>query len=145
ATSEISGRIATTMMPMPYSTTCQRGGASPRISSWKEKAATVAMGICRTGNNARLLQAPNRPAGPAARSQIGQRVVAVANGRCQERQDSTAVRGAIGQAMTPTTGRHALCHAARLRMSRLHQDRKSTRLNSSHVKISYAVFCLKKK
>src|SRR5690606_39797918 len=32
-------------------------------------------------------------------------------------------------------------HAARAR--RL--DRKSTRLNSSHVKISYAVFCLKKK
>src|SRR5690606_41635476 len=27
----------------------------------------------------------------------------------------------------------------------IQQDRKSTRLNSSHVKISYAVFCLKKK
>src|SRR5690606_612965 len=27
----------------------------------------------------------------------------------------------------------------------LSEDRKSTRLNSSHVKISYAVFCLKKK
>src|SRR5438067_8173986 len=27
----------------------------------------------------------------------------------------------------------------------LHLDRKSTRLNSSHVSISYAVFCLKKK
>src|SRR5207302_8733686 len=27
----------------------------------------------------------------------------------------------------------------------LQTDRKSTRLNSSHVKISYAVFCLKKK
>src|SRR5690554_7616189 len=26
-----------------------------------------------------------------------------------------------------------------------YQDRKSTRLNSSHVRISYAVFCLKKK
>src|SRR5690625_6694993 len=26
-----------------------------------------------------------------------------------------------------------------------HKDRKSTRLNSSHVAISYAVFCLKKK
>src|SRR5690625_6375773 len=26
-----------------------------------------------------------------------------------------------------------------------HRDRKSTRLNSSHVAISYAVFCLKKK
>src|SRR5690606_42087393 len=43
-----------------------------------------------------------------------------------------------------------------LRQGRLHhletlvdavvpEDRKSTRLNSSHVKISYAVFCLKKK
>src|SRR5688572_30926592 len=30
------------------------------------------------------------------------------------------------------------------RMKR-HQDRKSTRLNSSHSQISYAVFCLKKK
>src|SRR5207302_8706377 len=29
--------------------------------------------------------------------------------------------------------------------ARLDSDRKSTRLNSSHVKISYAVFCLKKK
>src|SRR5690606_41760843 len=28
---------------------------------------------------------------------------------------------------------------------RVLEDRKSTRLNSSHVKISYAVFCLKKK
>src|SRR5438876_2429716 len=28
---------------------------------------------------------------------------------------------------------------------RHHQDRKSTRLNSSHPSISYAVFCLKKK
>src|SRR5699024_11853925 len=27
----------------------------------------------------------------------------------------------------------------------LHRDRKSTRLNSSHVSTSYAVFCLKKK
>src|SRR5690242_21454607 len=26
-----------------------------------------------------------------------------------------------------------------------HEDRKSTRLNSSHMSISYAVFCLKKK
>src|SRR5690349_23056367 len=28
---------------------------------------------------------------------------------------------------------------------RVREDRKSTRLNSSHVEISYAVFCLKKK
>src|SRR5438874_9642979 len=31
------------------------------------------------------------------------------------------------------------------RPERIHRDRKSTRLNSSHVEISYAVFCLKKK
>src|SRR3712207_6996675 len=30
-------------------------------------------------------------------------------------------------------------------MERLERDRKSTRLNSSHANISYAVFCLKKK
>src|SRR3712207_7687223 len=29
--------------------------------------------------------------------------------------------------------------------NRMHSDRKSTRLNSSHANISYAVFCLKKK
>src|SRR5204863_7660727 len=37
----------------------------------------------------------------------------------------------------PPVRRHARCPALR--------DRKSTRLNSSHVEISYAVFCLKKK
>src|SRR5436305_3259290 len=38
----------------------------------------------------------------------------------------------------------ALRHCLRHREERP-QDRKSTRLNSSHVRISYAVFCLKKK
>src|SRR2546426_2168880 len=32
-----------------------------------------------------------------------------------------------------------------VKVHRSHQDRKSTRLNSSHLVISYAVFCLKKK
>src|SRR5256885_11564287 len=32
-----------------------------------------------------------------------------------------------------------------LRLSLVNEDRKSTRLNSSHLVISYAVFCLKKK
>src|SRR5262245_62549892 len=35
--------------------------------------------------------------------------------------------------------------AAKLRNLAALQDRKSTRLNSSHLGISYAVFCLKKK
>src|SRR5688572_31734767 len=41
--------------------------------------------------------------------------------------------------MLETTSRRLLAPAA------AHQDRKSTRLNSSHSQISYAVFCLKKK
>src|SRR5439155_9408114 len=36
------------------------------------------------------------------------------------------------------------CFAERARCSSQRRDRKSTRLNSSHVAISYAVFCLKK-
>src|SRR5690606_41958454 len=39
----------------------------------------------------------------------------------------------------------ALRLALRRRAASGRRDRKSTRLNSSHVKISYAVFCLKKK
>src|SRR5437868_15337833 len=35
--------------------------------------------------------------------------------------------------------------AQRQRLAAVGADRKSTRLNSSHVSISYAVFCLKKK
>src|SRR3712207_8436655 len=34
---------------------------------------------------------------------------------------------------------------ARMVRGPVHEDRKSTRLNSSHANISYAVFCLKKK
>src|SRR2546430_5388409 len=41
-------------------------------------------------------------------------------------------------------GQHVGVHAVRVR-GQVHEDRKSTRLNSSHSQISYAVFCLKKK
>src|SRR2546430_5399408 len=43
-------------------------------------------------------------------------------------------------AKVPGTGETTL-----QRLARLDRDRKSTRLNSSHSQISYAVFCLKKK
>src|SRR5688572_32322402 len=45
-------------------------------------------------------------------------------------------------------GRRLPHHRRRLRVGRVQkseEDRKSTRLNSSHSQISYAVFCLKKK
>src|SRR2546427_2968056 len=44
--------------------------------------------------------------------------------------------------------RHERCRPGpqpQLLEHRRHRDRKSTRLNSSHSQISYAVFCLKKK
>src|SRR5690606_41534550 len=56
-------------------------------------------------------------------------------------EDATGVRPVglhrVRRAEHPPQHLAGECHA--------HRDRKSTRLNSSHVKISYAVFCLKKK
>src|SRR5207249_11293047 len=49
---------------------------------------------------------------------------------------------------TPALPGLSKCHATEVRapsLARQPRDRKSTRLNSSHVSISYAVFCLKKK
>src|SRR5699024_12292363 len=49
-------------------------------------------------------------------------------------------------ASPPRTGARPRVGSRNRRPSRReYQDRKSTRLNSSHVSISYAVFCLKKK
>src|SRR5256885_12525782 len=42
-------------------------------------------------------------------------------------------------------GRESQAAAEHREEERPHTDRKSTRLNSSHLVISYAVFCLKKK
>src|SRR5690349_22879300 len=46
---------------------------------------------------------------------------------------------------SPQRRGHALSSSSRRSRSSAARDRKSTRLNSSHVEISYAVFCLKKK
>src|SRR5439155_13520855 len=51
----------------------------------------------------------------------------------------TPARAAAGEL------RHAAAVSLRARAPDVARDRKSTRLNSSHVAISYAVFCLKKK
>src|SRR5258708_9818273 len=50
---------------------------------------------------------------------------------------SDAVDGRIGLCHTPSMPKRS--------STDINQDRKSTRLNSSHQIISYAVFCLKKK
>src|SRR5688500_19218018 len=58
--------------------------------------------------------------------------------------DWGCVACADGHVHAPSTQeprRHHACRTPQLRLP----DRKSTRLNSSHLVISYAVFCLKKK
>src|SRR5437867_8684873 len=52
---------------------------------------------------------------------------------------------ADGLADAPRRRRVAPVNGTSGRRNRRRQDRKSTRLNSSHRTISYAVFCLKKK
>src|SRR5438874_4626440 len=49
------------------------------------------------------------------------------------------------RAADPRPGRRDGRGGDETRGDRARRDRKSTRLNSSHVEISYAVFCLKKK
>src|SRR2546427_6521451 len=49
------------------------------------------------------------------------------------------------QGALPTPAALAMLDDVRTSVARIDADRKSTRLNSSHSQISYAVFCLKKK
>src|SRR2546429_1505726 len=65
---------------------------------------------------------------------------------------TTLFRSVLGKAQGALQHRLALAGVLPLRLQALgahqgvfHIDRKSTRLNSSHGYISYAVFCLKKK
>src|SRR5947208_11129898 len=76
------------------------------------------------------------------RRQLGRLLVAM--------QRLTALAAAEQHRREPLGQRRGVCSTPRLRREALHRyeqaaDRKSTRLNSSHQIISYAVFCLKKK
>src|SRR5947199_3052106 len=71
--------------------------------------------------------------------------------RSSDLQRSTSTTPSSSPSWTPAKGRSAgspdRCgqRTALSRVSTRARDRKSTRLNSSHLGISYAVFCLKKK
>src|SRR5256885_2454329 len=56
-----------------------------------------------------------------------------------------AVAGAAAEAVVHRQGRTGAARARDGEGAGVPADRKSTRLNSSHLVISYAVFCLKKK
>src|SRR3712207_7936310 len=65
------------------------------------------------------------------------------SGVMAERYDAIIVGGRLAGAAKAAN--LARLGARVLVLERAHLDRKSTRLNSSHANISYAVFCLKKK
>src|SRR5690554_7553116 len=62
-----------------------------------------------------------------------------------EMSDPTAPATVIDLAEARRDRLHDIHEARLLEVRKAFEDRKSTRLNSSHVRISYAVFCLKKK
>src|SRR5690349_23299475 len=67
-------------------------------------------------------------------------------GRVARSRDPALARGRADDARARSGKPGARRGAVAFRCGRaLREDRKSTRLNSSHVEISYAVFCLKKK
>src|SRR5437763_5781155 len=65
------------------------------------------------------------------------------------RQHDSPICGGVKEKTTRNCGgiavRYSLIFAYICHIAALRKDRKSTRLNSSHRCISYAVFCLKKK
>src|SRR3712207_7618555 len=61
------------------------------------------------------------------------------------RHGSQGRRGSSPQQASPVLGVSIRLSALGLLTTVAPSDRKSTRLNSSHANISYAVFCLKKK
>src|SRR3712207_7117200 len=66
-------------------------------------------------------------------------------GRCWTHGTQRSGAGKQEDAMTPRQRILATIGALSLAVTLVVGDRKSTRLNSSHANISYAVFCLKKK
>src|SRR5207302_7355029 len=77
-------------------------------------------------------------AGYPCRSEIG------GNRSCRGRRAQGSGRAAWARA-SAAPPRRGTADRGSARSPSAAPDRKSTRLNSSHVKISYAVFCLKKK
>src|SRR6267143_26380 len=129
------------MLAFPF--TPASAGASLRRSPPSRSRYTPA---CRVGKGASTCRATctgSRAPLPCCRTLRSDRVGKVARG---QRARSSAEAG------DPTTP-PALCRSRaphppeprRRATPRGRRDRKSTRLNSSHSSISYAVFCLKKK
>src|SRR3712207_7888575 len=76
------------------------------------------------------------PLGRSGDARLGRDAAAARQSADEGRSPAQGSGGLRAVADRPGSGAAALCRGS---------DRKSTRLNSSHANISYAVFCLKKK
>src|SRR5690606_40978236 len=95
-----------------------------------------------------LLSFPTRRSSDLRRgqSQRGGFRLSAANRHARKQPQSAGARQhVLGGRSVPVLGRDLVAGDEGGRAATGLSDRKSTRLNSSHVKISYAVFCLKKK
>src|SRR5690606_41445146 len=98
---------------------------NPTPSTPERRRQAPAVGVVGVGGDHRATGHPARGDTVVTRRQRQRRAA-------DDHGDAGAAHGRIGQGDAhPATA--------------VSSDRKSTRLNSSHVKISYAVFCLKKK
>src|SRR5690606_40684661 len=90
-----------------------------------------------TANQSSVLTTPRRSVGRENAARIAQGTASMMNSESvgSSRKNSSSPAQATATSGSQMWGAY----------SQSRQDRKSTRLNSSHVKISYAVFCLKKK
>src|SRR5437762_7895261 len=114
-----------------------RSRIQPRVAILKPISAAIAIG---TGGPFGA-EGPIIQTGGALGSLVGQ----VLHTTAAERKVLLACGAAAGMSATFNTPIAGVILAIELLLFEFKSDRKSTRLNSSHRCISYAVFCLKKK
>src|SRR5438034_5623704 len=144
AAEEITGRPAGETIGRPWAATF--GDAVPLL----EIEATIEGNPRASTRHEALLRRPDGTTVPvrltfsALRSGEGARLGLI--GACDDLSAIRAMEARMRQAdRLATLGRMAANIAHEIRNPLASLDRKSTRLNSSHTVISYAVFCLKKK
>src|SRR5437773_10508413 len=103
--------------------------AAARLAAGMERGLVIALG----GVPLRLVLAARAASGPGP---AGRRAALAP-------ADPTAADLALLERLTPAPDESALALSLRVGEALGTEDRKSTRLNSSHITISYAVFCLK--
>src|SRR2546427_122546 len=123
---------------------------APSLVGWRTTGGTFSIRLCRPSMGKAGANRPLSAALTEGRPQMKTKTVRMAQG-VQAR--ITSARGcwvtARGARASPPLFSWPLSEVERQMVLGCHMrrkpDRKSTRLNSSHSQISYAVFCLKKK